>query len=111
MDGGNRKKRLLESNKWAIIAYANLYRDPETKKMFYGTVQPTADRFNITRTTLYALLDEYDENMEERIIFPDFSPKSRANCGLPSGLTDDVKMNLIDLHNLTEGKSSYKMLR
>ena len=74
MDGGNRKKRLLESNKWAIIAYANLYRDPETKKMFYGTVQPTADRFNITRTTLYALLDEYDENMEERIIFPDFSP-------------------------------------
>ena len=95
-----KKMRLTVTDKFAIVAWANLYRNPESRKIIYGTKKAILNRCRITDTTLDRILKEWDDQDDKNT--PDLNPLT-YQCGKQSLITDIIKENLIDLHNLTEG--------
>ena len=93
-------KRLREKDKWNIVAYANLFRDRETKEFAYGAQQEVLNMFSIDRKTLQRVLREYDDKFAENHFDVDLAPRIAGNSGRPSNFTDDVQQNIVDIHNL-----------
>lgn len=103
-------QRMSERDKFSIVAFANLYRNPESNKFYHGYEKFVKEHFNIDRKTLLKIIKQYDKKCADGEIFIDLSLKDRSNCGPDSKLTDTIRMNLIDLHNLTKSECSYPVL-
>ncbi len=95
-----RRQHLSEVEKLCIVAYANLYRDPESRKFIYGCAESVRSRFAISRSCLHQITQDFDNQITEGAIYPDLKPK---HSGTESLLTDTIRENLIDLHYLTDG--------
>lgn len=99
-----KKKKLTEIEKYAIVARANLYRDPATLEFVPGGSKIMSDLFKLNRHTIRTICNEYDlkaasmiENGEVPVV--SLGQKYIGNNGPKSKFTDEVKMNIIELHN------------
>jgi hypothetical protein len=96
--GGCRKRRKLnESQKWSMVAYANHFRDPATKKFAYGCMDKVLSKFDVSKTTLVNILEEYDAKFDIDPLAIDLEPHFH---GLQTQLTDEVRIAIIDVHHL-----------
>ena len=97
-----KNKKLELQQKWSIIAYASRYRNPLNNKLSYGALNLLSERFDYGKKTIENVLKEYDEKIANGNIFINLTPSKRENCGPPSNFTEEVRDNLIDLHNMTK---------
>lgn len=104
----NGTKRLFSDvdviQKWAIIAYATQYRQNGDGRMVNGSIKVVQERFGVDARTIQRTLAEYDKQIADGVVIPDLTPQSRSNCGPASWLTDEIRDNITDLHNLSKGK-------
>lgn len=102
-----RRKHSSEVGKLSIIAYANLFRDSETKKFQYGKRDVVAKAYDISPSFLNNIVASYDREIENGVFFPSFKAGYK---GGKAKLTDIIREKLYDLHYLTEGSCSFRSL-
>jgi hypothetical protein len=79
------RKRLREPEKWSIVAYANYFRNVDTKKMDCGGVNEVLKMFDIKKSTLHEILADYDKQFAVNPRDIDLIPKYKGgNVGRPS---------------------------
>jgi hypothetical protein len=105
-----KKHKLSERQKFSIMVFATQYRKDGTQRLVDRSVEVITRRFGISPRVLSNILKEYDDKIAAGHIWIDLSPADRSQCGIDSGLTPEVKENLIDLHNLTQGKLTIRQL-
>ena len=74
---GPRKKRkeFTEVEKLSITAYANLFRNSQTKKFDYGTRAEVTRRYNVSASSLVEMVTNFDKEIETGALYPSFKHK------------------------------------
>jgi hypothetical protein len=101
---------LTERQKCHVIAFSLPFRIAGTARLADGSMDLIVNRFELSSATVKRILAEYDTKLIPGVLFPDLLPKSRENCGIDSGLTDEVLQNIFDLHEMTNGRLSVRAM-
>ena len=99
-----RNRDLSLEQKWSIVAFSIQYYNHDRKRLVDGSMEIIKNRFNYGERTIQNVLKEYFDQIANNIIFPTLNPSDRSECGPDSFLSDEVRENLIDIHNMTKGK-------
>ena len=105
-----KNKDLSLEQKWAILAFSIQYYNNEKKRLVDGSLQLIKDRFDYGETTIRNVLKEYFDQIANDVIFPTLKPSDRKDCGPDSEFTEQLRENLIDIHNMTKGKKTDREL-
>ena len=103
---GSKRQRsdLLLAEKWAIVAYATMFRQNGDGRLAKNSLKLLIKRFGCSETSIGRVLSEYDRQLADGAIIPDLTPSNRDSCHSPSGLTDEVRINIYDIHEMSKGK-------
>ena len=85
MDENETKFQFDSIQKALIIAYANLYREPDELNFIDGMGKAVAKRFHISITTLNRILEEWDRQIDK--IYPVIEPLA-YRTGRKRGISD-----------------------
>ena len=102
--------QLSERQKLFIIAFSVNYRILGQRRLNDGALAIITNRFALSPSCIKNVLKEYDDKLVAGLLYPDLSPRSRQNCGLGSGLTDEVLGNIFDLNEMTKGTLSVRAM-
>ena len=92
-----KREKLTEAEKWSVVAYSNYFRDERSKKFQYCGQNLVLEKFGIAKSTLQSILKEYDDQFALDPSKISLKPRFR---GSTSGLTDEIRAAIIDIHNL-----------
>jgi hypothetical protein len=101
---------ILLEEKWAIVAYSAMYRQNGDGRLVDNSRIFLAKRFGCSENSIKNVLTEYDKQIANGVIFPDLKPKGRELNHVPSGLTDEVRINIYDIHEMSKGKYTIRQM-
>jgi hypothetical protein len=105
-----RNRDLSLEQKWSIVAFSIQYYSHDRKRLVDGSMEIIKNRFDYGETTIKHVMKEYFNQIANNIIFPTLKPSDRGECGPDSFLSDEMRENLIDIHNMTKGKKTDREL-
>ncbi len=105
----NESKELSESEKWAVVAYSNFYRNEETLQLDNGGLNCLQKKIQLSKRRIGQICEEYVLQVQDNL-YSDLKPKKKGRVGRKLCLIEEIRECLIKINQNTRGQLTNRAL-